>query len=213
MNQPETLVASLHASHPILPMPLEPLRCPRSALHSLRHPFNPAMASAGIPQEICQKLTGHAIADRRGGARARHQPSVRATGAETPASPGDGSQLTPPSRRRTSYRSLRCWGNSTPKSCACRRSKSRLPYGGSLMMRCRDIRCKSSARLRDAGGGHPIPPSSGRLVHAGVRQGTSHATEGIRPRGVPLRRPLPRATGSGCRRGPGGGREDRQGDQ
>ena len=34
-------------------------RCSLS-FHSLRHSFNSAMATAGIPQEIRQKLTGHA---------------------------------------------------------------------------------------------------------------------------------------------------------
>jgi integrase len=33
------------------------------SFHSLRHSFNSAMANAGIPQEIRQKLTGHTSAE------------------------------------------------------------------------------------------------------------------------------------------------------
>ena len=33
------------------------------SFHSLRHSFNSAMANAGVPQELRQKLTGHASAD------------------------------------------------------------------------------------------------------------------------------------------------------
>jgi integrase len=33
------------------------------SFHSLRHSFNSAMAHAGVPQELRQKLTGHATAE------------------------------------------------------------------------------------------------------------------------------------------------------
>jgi integrase len=33
------------------------------SFHSLRHSFNSAMANAGVPVEIRQKLTGHASAE------------------------------------------------------------------------------------------------------------------------------------------------------
>jgi integrase len=57
------------------------------SFHSLRHSFNSAMANAGVPQELRQKLTGHASAEINSGYTHHELETIRRAIAVIPGLP------------------------------------------------------------------------------------------------------------------------------